>query len=175
MIYPLKREIFQSYRGLPEGLTSPRSLGWPQLLPYAPWCWKIYLHFMADFEDVHLHHKEHLHNKVTPHLEFAVTAVVQAPSVPQNHGDQGAGGDGRQVGKELRRAEDQPGGRVAPVLGRRAGDQVLDGLRQYVSYIYIYIHTNIYIYIYRSIDRSIDLCIYLSHPIQSNPIQSNLI
>ena len=41
-----------------------------------------------------------------------------SPSIPQKHGDQSAGGDGREVGKELHRSEDHPGGRVSPVLGR---------------------------------------------------------
>ena len=39
-----------------------------------------------------------------------------SPSIPQKHGDQSAGGDGREVGKELHRSEDHPGGRVSPVL-----------------------------------------------------------
>mmetsp|Transcript_8429 Transcript_8429/g.18877 ORF Transcript_8429/g.18877 Transcript_8429/m.18877 type:complete len:252 (-) Transcript_8429:79-834(-) len=38
--------------------------------------------------------------------------------VPQKHGDQSAGGDGREVGKELHRSEDHPGGRVSPVVVR---------------------------------------------------------
>ena len=41
--------------------------------------------------------------------------------LPEHHGDEAAGGDGREVREELHRAQYDPGGRVAPVVGRVDG------------------------------------------------------